>query len=227
MPTIHDSYGMTTYASTASTNAGNPEGLKFEPGSTSSSIPIHFQFPAGSPFILAGLEPGEIARAGQMFDQGLAVDLPANARWREQLTTDIVLNRNPNLFALTSNTTGVGVTVNPAIGLTVSAPAPGTGNALRSPSNSILFAPHFQIVRAAYRLDSTGLGGNAKLPLTWIVQAARNVGTSQLRDAFLTSISIGRTTQPGDVRALYGFAIKDANSMISQFTDNDLGQAWA
>jgi hypothetical protein len=119
----------------------------------------------------------------------------------------------------------VGVTVNPAIGLTVSAPAPGTGNALRSPSSSILFAPHFQIVRAAYRLDSNGLGGNAKLPLTWILQAARNVGTSQLRDAFLTSISIGRTTQPGDIRALYGFAIKDANSMISQFTDDDLGTA--
>ena len=49
------------------------------------------------------------------------------------------------------------------------------------------------------------------------------MGTSQLRDAFLTSISIGRTTQPGDLRALYEFAIKDANSMISQFTDDDLG----
>jgi hypothetical protein len=39
----------------------------------------------------------------------------------------------------------------------------------------------------------------------------------------LTSVSIGRTTQPGDIRGLYMFAIKDANSLISQLTDDDLG----
>ena len=71
-----------------------------------------------------------------------------------------------------------------------------------------------------YRLDAAGLGGNSKLPLTWLVQAARNVGTSQLRDAVLTSISLGRTAQRGDIRGLYMFAIKDANSLISQFTDD-------
>jgi Putative porin len=197
--------------------------IEFRAGQYFLINPNTFSVPPGSPFTLAGLEPGEIARAGQMFHQGVTFDLPSNDPWRQQLTTDIELYRNPNLVALTSNATGVGVTVNPAIGLTVSAPAPGTGNALTSPTNSILFAPHFQIVRAAYRLDSNGLGGNAKLPLTWMVQTARNIGTSQLRDAILTSISIGRTTQPGDIRALYAFAIKDANSLISQFTDDDLG----
>ena len=49
------------------------------------------------------------------------------------------------------------------------------------------------------------------------------MGTSQLRDALLTSVSIGRTTQTGDIRGLYMFAIKDANSLISQLTDDDLG----
>jgi len=74
-----------------------------------------------------------------------------------------------------------------------------------------------------YRLDATGLGGNPRLPVTWVVQTARNVGTSQLRDALLTSLSIGRNTQAGDLRGQYMFAIKDANSLISQLTDDDLG----
>jgi hypothetical protein len=36
-------------------------------------------------------------------------------------------------------------------------------------------------------------------------------------------VNLGSVKQAGDVRALYQFAIKDANSMISQFTDDDLG----
>jgi Putative porin len=199
--------------------------VEFRAGQYSLINPNTFSVPPGSPFTLAGIEPGTIARAGQMFHQGISFDLPGNDRWRQQVITDVQVYRNPNLVALTSTATGVGVTVNPAIGLTVSGPATGTGNALRSPTSAILFAPHFQIIRAAYRLDSNGLGGNPRLPMTWIVQTARNVGTSQLRDAMLTSISIGRTTQPGDLRGLYTFAIKDANSIISQFTDDDLGTA--
>ena len=153
----------------------------------------------------------------------MTIDLPINARLRQQVTGDIEIYRNPNLIALTSNATGVGVTVAPAIGLTPSGPAPGTGNATRSPNNAVLFAPHYQIARAVYRLDSTGIGGNPRLPVTWVVEAARNVGTSQLRDALLTSFSIGRAAQTGDLRGLYMFAIKDANSLISQLTDDDLG----
>ena len=39
----------------------------------------------------------------------------------------------------------------------------------------------------------------------------------------LTSVSVGRTQEAGEARGLYTFAIKDANSMISQLTDDDLG----
>jgi hypothetical protein len=38
-------------------------------------------------------------------------------------------------------------------------------------------------------------------------------------------MSIGRTTQGGDVRGLYMFGLKDANALISQLTDDDLGTA--
>ena len=61
------------------------------------------------------------------------------------------------------------------------------------------------------------------MPLTWSVQVARNMGTSTLRDAIMSTISVGRTQNTGEMRALYSFAIKDANSIISQLTDDDLG----
>lgn len=185
--------------------------------------PNTFSVSNTSPLTLAGLQPGKIARASQMYHQGITVDDRINDRWRQQITTDAQVYRNPNLIALTSNANGVTVTVNPGIGITVAGTAPGVGNATRSPSSSVLFAPHYQVVRAAYRLDATELGGNPRLPLTWVVQASRNVGTSQLRDAVLTSVSLGRTTQTGDIRGMYMFAIKDANSLISQLTDDDLG----
>lgn len=185
--------------------------------------PNAFSVSNTSPLTLAGLRPGSIARASQMYHQGATVEDRINPRWRQQLTTDAQLYRNPNLIALTSNPTGVTVTVNPGIGITVAGTAPGVGNATTSPSNAILFAPHYQVVRAAYRLDGTEIGGNPRLPLTWIVQASRNVGTSQLRDAVLTALSVGRTSQAGDVRGMYMFSIKDANSLISQLTDDDLG----
>ena len=54
-------------------------------------------------------------------------------------------------------------------------------------------------------------------------QVSRNVGTSRLRDAFIASANLGDVKKLGDFRVLYQFAIKDANSMISQFTDDDLG----
>jgi len=185
--------------------------------------PNVFSVPEGSPLSLAGVQPRTMARASQMFHQGLTIDGRINDRWRHQVTTDIQLYRNPNLLALTSNANGFGATVATGIGLMPSGPATGTGNATRAPNSAVLFAPHYQVARAVYRLDTSGLGGNARLPMTWVVQTARNVGASQLRDAVLTSLSIGRTTQPGDLRGQYLFAIKDANSLISQLTDDDLG----
>jgi hypothetical protein len=199
--------------------------LEFKAGQYFFINPNTFTVPTGSPLTLAGIQPGTIARASQMFHQGFTFETQINPRWKQQFTTDVQLYRNPNLIALTSNATGVTVTVNPGIGITVAGTAPGTGNATTASNNAILFAPHFQIVRGVYRLDATQLAGNPRLPMTWMVQAARNVGTSQLRDAMLTSLSVGRTTQKGDIRGLYMFAIKDANSLISQLTDDDLGTA--
>ena len=61
------------------------------------------------------------------------------------------------------------------------------------------------------------------MPLWLDFQASRNVGTGKLRDAVMASANLGAIRKFGDVRFLYQFAIKDANSLISQFTDDDLG----
>lgn len=185
--------------------------------------PNTYSVPATSPLTLAGVEPGTIARAATLFHQGITIDKALSERWRSQFVADIQLYRNPNLLALTSNANGVPVTLSPAIGLTLSGPAPGTGNATTSATNAILTARHYQVVHAAYKLDANALAGNPRLPLNWSVQVSRNVGTSQLRDAIMTTMSVGRTQEKGEMRGLYSFAIKDANSMISQLTDDDLG----
>jgi uncharacterized coiled-coil protein SlyX len=185
--------------------------------------PNTFSVAPGSPLTIAGVQPGTMARSAAMFHQGMVIDHALSATWKGQFITDAHIYRNPNLIALTSNATGVTVTVNPAIGLTLSGPAPGTGNATTSPTNTILAARHYQVIRAAYKLDAASLAGKTSMPLSLYVQVARNVGTSQLRDAVMGTVSIGRTQEKGDVRGLYTFAIKDANSMISQLTDDDLG----
>ena len=43
------------------------------------------------------------------------------------------------------------------------------------------------------------------------------------RNALLASLQIGKVTQRGDMAFLYVFAIKGANALISQVTDDDLG----
>lgn len=185
--------------------------------------PNLFSVPATSPYVLAGVEPGTIARAAQMFHQGLVVDNALSTRWRGQFIGDIQLYRNPNLLALTSTSAGFPVTLNPAIGLMLSGPAPGTGNATTSPNNAILAAGNYQVVRGSYRLDADNLSDKIKLPVTFHLQLARNVGTSSLQDGIMTTVIVGRTQEAGQFRGLYTFAIKDANSMISQLTDDDLG----
>lgn len=197
--------------------------IEFRAGQYFFVNPNTFNTAAGSALTLAGVKPGTIARAAQMFHQGVIVDAPMNETWKSQFIADVHVYRNPSLIALTSNATGVGVTVNPAIGITLSGGAPGTGNATTSATNTILAAGHYQVARGVYKLDAASIGGNAKMPLSITLQGARNMGTSKLRDAGMGTISIGRTQEKGEIRALYSFGIKDANSMISQLTDDDFG----
>ena len=86
-------------------------------------------------------------------------------------------------------------------------------------------APGFQVARLTYRLNYAGFTrGDHAFPVSLNVQVARNVATGlNERDAMLTALQVGRITKRGDTAFLYVFAIKGANALISQVTDDDLG----
>ncbi len=180
--------------------------------------------PPTSAFVSAGFQPGKKVRDANLFHPGFVVKGDLRTGWSHQLTGDIQVYRNPNEIQLASLASGFPVLVSNGIGLTLSGPMTGTGNATTTPGGAIFSAPNFQIARAAYRLEHKGWKlGNREMLAYLDFQASRNIGTSRLRDAVMVSANAGTVKGFGDVRFLYQFAIKDANSLISQFTDDDLG----
>ncbi len=180
--------------------------------------------PPASAFVLAGYTPGGKVRDANLFHPGFVVKGDLKTGWSHQFAGDIQVYRNPKEIQLASLASGFPVLVNNGIGLVLSGPITGTGNATIKKGGAIYSAPNFQIARAAYRLEHKGWKiGNREMPAYLDFQASRNIGTSKLRDAVMASANLGAVKGFGDVRFLYQFAIKDANSLISQFTDDDLG----
>ncbi len=180
---------------------------------------------AGSPLAQAGAVVGSTGRNSNLFHQGLLVNQKFNDRWSSQFGGDIQLYRNPNQIQLASTVSGVALIVQNGLGITLSGPLTGTGNATTTSGGAIYTARNFQIARVTYRLNWTGFqSGGRSYPVTFNFQAARNVGISlKERDALLASLQIGKVTQRGDMSFLYVFATKGANALISQVTDDDLG----
>ena len=180
---------------------------------------------AGSPLAVAGDEVGKIGRAAMMFHQGLVWNQKFNERWSQQLGADVQVFREPNQIQLASTATGVVFVVQPGLGLVLSGPMTGTGNATTTPGGAIYSAPDFHVARLTYRLNHSGFRlGEHAYPIAFNLQGSRNFGTdANERDAMLASLQIGRPTKRGDMSFLYVFSIKGANSIISQLTDDDLG----
>jgi hypothetical protein len=179
---------------------------------------------ATSPFVSAGYVPGQKVRAANLFHDGFVLSGDLGDRWTHQATADIQLYRNQNQIQLASTAAGFPVVINNSVGFALSGPISAVGNATTTPGGAIYTATHYQIARVAYRLSNRGVKmGRRDMPFYFDFQVARNVGTSQLRDAMMATFNIGAIKQFGDVRFLYQYAIKDANSIIAQFTDDDLG----
>ncbi|HYT49073.1 MAG TPA: hypothetical protein VEL78_01690, partial [Pyrinomonadaceae bacterium] len=180
---------------------------------------------AGSPLALAGDKVGSTGRAANLFHQGLLLNQKFNDRWSSQFGGDIQIYRNPNQIQLASTVAGVPLIVQNGLGITLSGPLTGTGNATTTNGGAIYTARNFEIARLTYRLNWAGFkSGTRTYPVTFNFQAARNVGVGiQERDAFLGAIQIGKVANRGDISFLYVFSRKGANSMISQVTDDDLG----
>ena len=178
-----------------------------------------------SPLARAGEVVGTAGRSATMFHQGFLANQTFNKKWNSQFGGDIQLYRHPNQIQLASTNDGLVLLVQPGIGIALSGPLPGTGNATTTPGGVRYTAPGFQVARITYRLNYTGFTrGDHVYPVTFNLQLARNVATGlNERDAMLTALQIGRITKRGDMAFMYVFTIKGANAMISQVTDDDLG----
>src|ERR1041385_6574613 len=199
--------------------------LEFRAGQYILSNPNVAIVTAGSPLTLAGDKVGSTGRAANLFHQGLLLNQKFDDRWSSQLGGDLQIYRNPNQIQLASTVAGVPLIVQNGLGITLSGPMTGTGNATTTSGGAIYTARNFEIARLTYRLNWAGFkSGTRTYPVTFNFQAARNVGVGiQGRDAFLGAIQIGKVANRGDVAFLYVFSRKGANSMISQVTDDDLG----
>jgi uncharacterized coiled-coil protein SlyX len=180
---------------------------------------------AGSPLAQAGSPIGSTGRSSNLFHQGVLLNQQYNKTWGGQFGGDIQLYRNPNEIQLASTTNGVVLIIQPGLGLTLSGPLAGTGNGTTTLGGAVYTARNFEIARLFYRMSWAGFKeGEHAYPVTLSLQAARNVGVGiNERDAMLAALQVGKITRRGDTSYLYVFAIKGANSMISQLTDDDVG----
>ncbi len=179
---------------------------------------------ASSPFVRAGFQPGRKVRDSALFHPGVVLKGDLGSRWEQQFTADVQLYRNPNQVQLASLDGGFPVLISNGLGIVLSGPLTGKGNATTTVDGAIFSARNFQIAHFAYRVETKDLKlGERAMPFWLDFQLSRNTGTSKLRDAVMASANLGAVKKLGDVRLLYQFAIKDANSLISQFTDDDLG----
>lgn len=180
--------------------------------------------PAACLYLQAGYQPGESVRASDLFDEGVFVDGRIKPGWSHYIYGNFLSYRNANQIALGSTADGYTLLVNNELGVDISGPLPGTGNATTLPGGGIYTADQFQIGHLAYRLTKEGLRFKGEeFPVFMDVQASRNFGTSFMRNAWMVTLNAGHITKAGDVRFLYFYAVKDANSMVSEFTDSQLG----
>lgn len=179
---------------------------------------------ASSAFVSAGYQPGQKVRDANLFHPGFVIAGDLGMRWTHQTTADIQVYRNQNQILLATTGAGFPVVINNSIGLMLSGAIGAVGNATTTPAGAIYTAGRYQVARLAYRITNRGIKvGKRDMPMYFDFQALRNVGTHRLRDAMMASANFGQVHQFGDVRLLYQYSIKDANSLIAQFTDDDLG----
>jgi Putative porin len=204
---------------------GGNTNLELRAGQYFFSVPNVAVITPGSPLATAGAEIGTIGRSANLFHQGLLFNLKVGEHWTHQFGGDVQVFREPNQIQLASTANGVVLIVQPGLGLALSGPMSGTGNATTTPGGAIYTAEDFHVARLTYRLNHTGFKvGEHSYPIIFNAQVARNFGTDvNERDAMLTALQVGRTTKFGDMAFLYVFSIKGANSLISQLTDDDLG----
>jgi hypothetical protein len=213
------------YTASFKPNGAYLSSLELRAGQYILSTPNVAVIAPNSPLARAGDVVGTAGRSAALFHQGFLANQTFNKRWNSQVGADIQLYRHPNHIQLGSTQEGLVLLVQPGIGIALSGPLAGTGNATTTPGGAMYTAPGFQIARLTYRLNYAGFTrGDHAFPVMFNVQLSRNVATGlNERDAMLAALQVGRVTKRGDTAFLYVFTIKGANALISQVTDDDLG----
>src|SRR6185503_5164186 len=190
------------YTHTLKKNALRIANLDFRAGQYILTNPVVAVVQPNSPLARAGAVVGSTGRSANLFHQGLLVNQTFNERWSSQIGGDIQVFRQPNQIQLASTQDGLVLLVQPGIGLALSGPLPGTGNATTTPGGAIYTAPGFQVARVTYRLNYAGFKhGDHDYPVQFNLHLARNVATGlNERDAMLTSLQVGRITKRGDMQ---------------------------
>src|SRR5258706_7929042 len=111
--------------------------LEFRAGQYIFSNPNVAIVTAGSPLAQAGALLGSTGRSSNLFHQGVLMNQKFNDRWSSQFGGDVQLYRNPNQIQLASTANGVALIVQNGLGLALSGPLAGTGNATTTPGGAI------------------------------------------------------------------------------------------
>ena len=173
-------------------------------------------------FLAAGAVPGTQPRSSQLFQQGVLVRQQMADTVTSEIAADVQLYRNPNQLRLMSTPGGLFL-LGASLGITPSSPVPSASNATTTPGGATLTAPGYRIGHAAYTLAHRAAPFfGYRVPLSVNLQWARNFEPVSDRNAWSAIATLGRSREAGDVRVLYGFYRKEANSLIGELTENDI-----
>ncbi|HEV2348748.1 MAG TPA: hypothetical protein VG028_02775 [Terriglobia bacterium] len=179
---------------------------------------------ASSAFVGSGYAPGQKVRDADLFHTGVAVFGRISEGWSHQFFADFQWYRNANQIQLASTAAGFPLLLNDYYGLPLSAGLGQTGNATTTPVGTIYTARGFLIPHLSYRIGHLGWRTHHQNVPVWLqFDAARNIGASFQRDAWMGTLNVGEVKKFGDLRFLYIYSEKEANSMIAQVTDAGLG----
>ena len=181
--------------------------------------------PATCVFEKAGYPPGGKVRDSNLYHQGIVLNAQSGENWKHKFTADFQDFRNPNQFLIASSlASGVPVLVNGFTGLTLSGGVGQLGNGTTTAGGFNYTASDYHVGHVGYMIEYGGWKTSRESwPLSLDIQVARNFGGSFLNNAEFAQVSFGSVKKAGDLRFLYAYHIKEANSMISQLTDDDIG----
>jgi Putative porin len=175
-------------------------------------------------FYQAGYAPLTRVRDADLFDQGVQAEGKFNDKWGDKLVVNYQVYRNPNQLLIATNSSGAATLVNGNYGLGIAGGVGQPGNGTTTNGGFILTASSYHIGRFGYQISRKGNPGPAQSwPVTLDVQGAHNFGADFYGNAAMAQISAGSASGMGHVRLLYGFFYKQANSMMSEVTDDDIG----